>query len=162
MEQSDLRALSPVDGRYAGKADELRDYFSEFGLLRYRTLVEVRWLQWLADEPGIEDLAPLTSPMKDMLNRIVDKFSIDDAKHIKKIEVTTRHDVKAVEYYLREKIGSGTDIGRVGDFIHFACTSEDINNLAYGLMMRNARDEVLLPQMKKLLGRLRTMVRDYA
>ncbi len=162
MEQSDLRALSPVDGRYAGKADELRDYFSEYGLLRYRTLVEVRWLQWLADEPGIEDLAPLTSPMKDMLNRIVDQFSIDDAKHIKKIEATTRHDVKAVEYYLREKIGSGADIGRVGDFIHFACTSEDINNLAYGLMLRNARDDVLLPHMKKLLIRLRKIASEYA
>ena len=115
MEQSDLRALSPVDGRYAGKADALRDYFSEYALIRYRTLVEIRWLQWLADEPGINELAPLTSVLKNVLNRVADDFSIDDAKRIKKIEATTNHDVKAVEYYLREKIGSGTDIGPVGD-----------------------------------------------
>ena len=162
MEQFDLRALSPVDGRYAGKADALRDFFSEYGLIRYRTLVEVRWLQWLADEQGIVELAPLSSVMKDMLNRIADDFSIDDAKRIKKIEATTNHDVKAVEYYLRDKIGVGADIGPVGDFIHFGCTSEDINNLAYGLMLRNARDEVLLPQIKKLAGKLRKMANEYA
>ncbi len=162
MEQSDLSALSPVDGRYAGKVDALRDFFSEYGLIRYRTLVEIRWLQWLADEPDIGELGPLTSPMKDLLNRIVDKFSIDDAKRVKKFEASTRHDVKAVEYFIRDKIGSGADIGAVGDFIHFGCTSEDINNIAYGLMLRNARDEVLLPHMNKLLGRLKTMIRDYA
>ncbi len=162
MEQSDLRALSPVDGRYAGKVNALRDYFSEYGLIRYRTLIEVRWLQWLADEPGIAEFTPLTSPMKDLLNRIVDEFSIDDAKRVKKFEATTNHDVKAVEYFLREKIGGGADIGPVADFIHFGCTSEDINNLAYGLMLRNARDEVLLPQMKKLTARLRKMASEYA
>jgi adenylosuccinate lyase len=162
MEQSDLRALSPVDGRYAGKAEALRDIFSEYGLIRYRTLVEVRWLQWLADVPGVDELPALTPVMKDLLNRIVDQFSIDDAKRVKKLETTTNHDVKAVENYLREKIGGGTDIGKVGDFIHFACTSEDINNLAYGLMLRTARDDVLLPQIKNLLARLRTMVADYA
>ncbi len=162
MEQSDLRALSPVDGRYAGKADALRDYFSEYGLIRHRTLIEIRWLQWLADEPGINELAPLASPMKDLLNRIVDEFSIDDAKRVKKFEATTKHDVKAVEYFIRDKIGSGADVGAVGDFIHFGCTSEDINNLAYGLMLRNARDDVLLPQMKKLLRRLRAMASDYS
>lgn len=162
MEHSDLRALSPVDGRYAGKADALRDFFSEYGLIRFRTLVEVRWLQWLADVPAISELAPLKSVVKDMLNRIVDDFSIDDAKRIKTIEEKTKHDVKAVEYYLREKIGTGADIGPLGDFIHFGCTSEDINNLAYALMLRNARDEVLLPQIKKLNARLRKMAGDYA
>jgi len=162
MEQSDLRALSPVDGRYAGKADALRDFFSEYGLIRYRTLIEVRWLQWLADESGIDELSPLSSPMKDLLNGIADNFSIDDAERIKKIEARTNHDVKAVEYFIKEKIGSGPDIGRVGDFIHFGCTSEDINNLAYGLMLRNARDEVMLPQMNKLLGRIKTLAGQYA
>ena len=162
MEHSDLRALSPVDGRYAGKADALRDIFSEYGLIRYRTLIEIRWLQWLADEPGIAELPAFPSLMKDLLNRIVDKFSIDDAKRIKKFEATTNHDVKAVEYYLREKIGSGDDVGSVCDFIHFACTSEDINNLSYALMLRNARDEVLLPQIMKLLTRLRTMAKEHA
>ena len=162
MEQSDLRALSPVDGRYAGKADALRDFFSEFGLIRYRTLIEIRWLQWLADESGIDELSPLSSPMKDLLNGIADNFSIDDAERVKKIEARTNHDVKAVEYFIKEKIGSGPDIGRVGDFIHFGCTSEDINNLAYGLMLRNARDEVMLPQMNKLLGRIKTLAGQYA
>ena len=162
MEQSDLRALSPVDGRYAGKADALRDFFSEYGLIRYRTLIEVRWLQWLADESGIDELSPLSSPMKDLLNGIADNFSIDDAERIKKIEARTNHDVKAVEYLIKEKIGSGPDIGRVGEFIHFGCTSEDINNLAYGLMLRNARDEVMLPQMNKLLGRIKTLAGQYA
>jgi adenylosuccinate lyase len=162
MEHSDLRSLSPVDGRYAGKADALRAFFSEYGLIRYRTLVEIRWLQWLADEPGIEELPPLTSVMKDLLNHIADNFSIDDAKRIKKIEAKTNHDVKAVEYYLREKIGSGADAGPVGDFIHFGCTSEDINNLAYGLMLRNGRDDVMLPQMKKLTTRLGKMAGEYA
>jgi len=162
MEQSDLRALSPVDGRYAGKADALRDIFSESGLIRYRTLVEVRWLQWLADEPGIAEFPPLTSVMKDLLNRVVDKFSIDDAKRVKKFEATTNHDVKAVEYYLRDRIGSGADVGPVADFIHFACTSEDINNLAYALMLRNARDDVLLPKIKGLLARLGKMAQEHA
>ena len=162
MEQTSLRALSPVDGRYAGKVEALRDIFSEYGLIRYRVLVEIRWLQWLADEPDIGEVAPLSSVMKDMLNRIVDEFSTDDAKRVKKIEVTTNHDVKAVEYYIRDKIGRGADIGNIGDFIHFGCTSEDINNLAYGLMLRNARDEVLLPQMKNVLARLRTISTEYA
>ena len=162
MEHSDLRSLSPVDGRYAGKADALRDFFSEYGLIRYRTLVEIRWLQWLADEPGIAELPPLASVMKDLLNHIADNFSIDDAKRIKKIEAKTNHDVKAVEYYLREKIGIGADAGPVGDFIHFGCTSEDINNLAYGLMLRNGRDDVMLPQMKKLTTRLGKMAGEYA
>ncbi len=162
VEHTDLRALSPVDGRYAGKADALRDICSEHGLIRYRVLVEIRWLQWLADEAGIDEFAPLSPVMKDMLNRIADEFSTDDTERVKKIEATTNHDVKAVEYYIREKIGGGADIGNVGDFIHFGCTSEDINNLAYGLMLRTARDHVLLPQMKKLLARLRSMSSEYA
>ena len=162
MEHTSLRALSPVDGRYAGKVEALRDIFSEYGLIRYRVLVEIRWLQWLADEPDVGEVAALSPVVKDMLNRIVDKFSTDDAERVKKIEATTNHDVKAVEYYIRGKIGGGADIGNIGDFIHFGCTSEDINNLAYGLMLRNARDEVLLPQMKNVLARLRTISTEYA
>lgn len=162
MDKTNLRALSPVDGRYAGKVDALRDIFSEYGLIRFRVLVEIRWLQWLADSPCVGDLAPLSSVMKDMLNRIVDDFSADDAERVKKIEATTNHDVKAVEYFVREKIGSGADIGNVADFVHFGCTSEDINNLAYALMLRGARDEVLLPQMKELLARLRKIAADNA
>jgi adenylosuccinate lyase len=162
MEKTDLRALSPVDGRYASKVDALRDIFSEYGLIRFRTLVEVRWLQWLADEPGVPELPALEPVVKDLLNGIVDEFSLDDAERVKKIEARTNHDVKAVEYFLRERIGGGKEIGAVGDFIHFACTSEDINNLAYGLMLRNARDEVLLPQIRNLLGKLGSMASEYA
>ena len=109
MEQIRLKALSPTDGRYADKVASLRDLLSEFGLLRYRVLVEVRWLQWLADEPGVPELPPLSSVMKDVLNQIVDDFNADDAEQIKKIEATTNHDVKAVEYYIRERLGSGND-----------------------------------------------------
>ena len=162
MEQTRLRALSPADGRYADKVGDLRDILSEFGLIRHRVLVEIRWLQWLADEPGVAALPPLSSVMKDVLNRIVDDFNADDAERIKKIEATTNHDVKAVEYYLRERIGSGTDTRRIGDFIHFACTSEDINNLAYALMLRTARAEVLQPQMRELTTKLRSMCAQYA
>lgn len=162
MELTRLRALSPADGRYADKVGDLRDILSEFGLIRHRVLVEIRWLQWLADEPGVAALPPLSSVMKDVLNRIVDDFNADDAERIKKIEATTNHDVKAVEYYLRERIGSGTDTRRIGDFIHFACTSEDINNLAYALMLRTARAEVLQPQMRELTTKLRSMCAQYA
>jgi len=162
MERNKLRALSPVDGRYADKVGGLRDVLSEYGLIRYRVLVEVRWLQWLADEPAIAELPPLSSVMKDMLNRIVDDFTTDDAEHIKKIEATTNHDVKAVEYFIREKIGTGTESRGLGEFIHFACTSEDINNLAYALMLRAARDDVLQPKMRELSAKLRSMSLEYA
>ncbi|MFQ6005518.1 MAG: lyase family protein, partial [Woeseia sp.] len=119
MDQTKLTALSPVDGRYADKVDALRDIFSEYGLIRFRVLVEVRWLQWLADAPDIGELAPLSSVMKNLLNRIADDFSADDAECIKKIEAKTNHDVKAVEYFVREKIGGGTEIGKPADFVHF-------------------------------------------
>ena len=154
--------MSPADGRYADKVGALRNILSEYGLMRHRLLVEVRWLQWLADEPGVAELPPLSPVMKDVLNRIVDNFTADDAERIKKIEGTTNHDVKAVEYYIRERIGSGPDAHNIGDFIHFACTSEDINNLAYALMLRVARDDVLQPQMQELTATLRAMSTKYA
>ncbi len=162
MQHTRLRALSPTDGRYADKVGALRDILSEYGLLRYRVLVEVRWLQWLADEQGVAELAPLSSVMKDVLNHVVDDFNTDDAERIKKIEATTNHDVKAVEYFIRERLGGGTDAKSIGDFIHFACTSEDINNVAYALMLRTARDEVLQPQMRDLSAKLRAMSTEYA
>ena len=162
MEHTRLRALSPADGRYADKVGALRDILSEYGLIRYRVLVEVRWLQWLADETGVPELPPLSTVMKDVLNHIVDDFNADDAERIKKIEATTNHDVKAVEYFIRQRIGSGTDAKSISDFIHFACTSEDINNLAYALMLRTARDEVLQPQMRELTAKLRSMSAEYA
>ena len=157
-----LKALSPVDGRYASKVDALRGICSEYGLIRYRVLVEVRWLQWLSDEPSIKELAPFSMLMKGVLNRIVDEFSFDDAQWIKKAESRTNHDVKAVEYFLRDRMGSGSDVKNAGDFVHFGCTSEDVNNLAYALMLRGARDDVLVPAMKELAAKLRALANAHA
>ncbi len=162
MKVSTLRALSPADGRYADKVNTLRDIFSEYGLIRFRVLVEVRWLQWLADESAIEELGPLSSVMKDVLNNIVDGFSLDDAERVKAIEATTNHDVKAVEYFIREKLGDGPETQPLKDFLHFGCTSEDINNLSYALMLRSARSAALLPVMRDLRNKLKNMARDYA
>lgn len=157
-----IKALSPVDGRYCEKVNELRNIFSEYGLIRYRILVEVRWLQRLSDEPEIAELAPLTSVMKDVLNHIVDNFSIDDAERVKKIEATTNHDVKAVEYFIREKLGDGPETQALKDFLHFGCTSEDINNLSYALMLRSARVDVLIPQMRELRSKLSALAKENA
>ena len=162
MKVSTLRALSPADGRYADKVDSLRDLFSEYGLIRYRVLVEVRWLQWLSDHPGIAELRPLSSVMKGVLNNLIDNFSLDDAERIKAIEATTNHDVKAVEYFIREKVRNGPETRVVRDFLHFACTSEDINNLSYALILRSARSEALVPVMRDLRIQLRSLAHEHA
>jgi adenylosuccinate lyase len=162
MQISTLKALSPVDGRYSEKVNDLRNIFSEYGLIRYRVLVEIRWLQCLADEPDIPELAPPSSVMKDLLNHIIDDFSIDDAERVKKIEATINHDVKAVEYFIREKLGDGPETQALKDFLHFGCTSEDINNLSYALMLRAARSDVLIPQMRDLRSKLNTLARENA
>jgi len=162
MVRNKLRALSPADGRYADKVNGLRDFLSEYGLIRYRVLVEVRWLQWMADEPSIPELPPLSSVMKDVLNDLADNFDVDDAERVKTIESKTNHDVKAVEYFIREKIGTDGDARSLSEFIHFGCTSEDINNLAYALMLRAARDDVLQPGMRDLSAKLRSMAAEYA
>jgi len=163
LDSSTLLALSPLDGRYARKAAPLREYLSEYALIRYRTLIEVRWLQHLADEPVIAELPPLEAPQKDVLNEIVDGFSVDDASRIKALEAKTNHDVKAVEYFLRQKLeGVDNGSGRLASFIHFACTSEDINNLAYALMLRDARQRVLLPALRDIGGALRELAHRFA
>ena len=162
MKVSTLKALSPADGRYADKVAGLRDIFSEYGLIRFRVLVEVRWLQALADEKDIPEIGPLSPVLKDLLNSIVDDFSLDDAERVKTIEATTNHDVKAVEYFIREKLGDGPDTSVLRDFLHFGCTSEDINNLAYALMLRTARSEVLMPQMRVVKARLQAMAKQNA
>ena len=162
MKVSTLRAISPADGRYADKVNSLRDIYSEYGLIRYRVLVEVRWLQWLADNPDIVELGPISSVMKDVLNDIVDEFSLDDAERVKAIEATTNHDVKAVEYFIREKLGDGPETQPLKDFLHFGCTSEDINNLSYALMLRAARSEALIPVMRNLRNKIKNMAREYA
>ena len=162
MKVSTLRALSPTDGRYAGKVEPLRDIFSEYGLIRFRVLVEIRWLQCLADHDAIEELPPLSSVMKDMLNDVIDNFGMDHAERVKAIEATTNHDVKAVEYFIRERIGSGPETDRLKDFLHFACTSEDINNLAYALMLRAARKDVLSPAMRDIRLKLKKLATELA
>ncbi|QJD30224.1 adenylosuccinate lyase [Methylococcus geothermalis] len=157
-----IKALSPVDGRYADKADALRNTFSEYGLIRFRVLVELRWLEALAAEPAIAEVPALSGEARDLLNRIVNEFGEPDAERVKTIERTTNHDVKAVEYFLKEQIKGCAELERVAEFIHFACTSEDINNLAYGLMVKEARDAVLLPEMDKLIASVRDRAHAYA
>ncbi len=159
---SPLTALSPLDGRYAGKVEALRPIFSEFGLMHRRVLVEVRWLLALADEPAVTEVAALGAQARGFLMTLADAFSLQDAERIKAIERTTNHDVKAVEYFLKERIGEHADLAKAKEFVHFACTSEDINNLAYALMLRDARDGVLLPALDKLLATLRQMAHALA
>jgi adenylosuccinate lyase len=159
---SPLTALSPLDGRYAGKVEPLRPIFSEFGLMHRRVLVEVRWLLALADESAISEVGALDAQARHFLMTLADGFSLQDAERIKAIERTTNHDVKAVEYFLKERIGAHADLATTKEFVHFACTSEDINNLAYALMLRDARDGVLLPALDKLLATLKQMAHALA
>ena len=157
-----LTALSPLDGRYAAKTAALRGFFSEFGLIRYRILVELRWLQMLAAHPQIPEASPLSSAAVALLERIIAEFSEDDAMRVKEIEATTNHDVKAMEYFLKEKTAGNAEIGKIGEFIHFACTSEDINNLSYGMMLRAAREQILLPTMDKLIAAVEAQAERHA
>ena len=157
-----LIALSPVDGRYADKAEELRPIFSEYGLIRHRVLVEVRWLQALARHPGIPEVPELSSHASKVLDDIVEHFSAEDAQRVKNIEKTTNHDVKAVEYFLKEKVQNNTELAAISEFFHFACTSEDINNLSYALMLREGRGQVLLPRIDSMLKALREMSHELA
>ncbi|MBF0186945.1 MAG: adenylosuccinate lyase [Magnetococcales bacterium] len=160
MELTALTAVSPLDGRYGSKTVDLRPIFSEYGLIRFRTLVEIHWLQALAKEPGIPEVPALTTENERLLNTIAHGFSISDAERVKEIERTTNHDVKAVEYMLKEKI-TDTPLESIGEFIHFACTSEDINNLAHGLMLKEARDTVLLPAMNSVIEAIAALAREH-
>ena len=157
-----LTDISPIDGRYSDKVEPLRAILSEFGLIRYRVMVEVRWLQALAQEPAIAEVPSFSADALLRLDAIVTGFSVADAERVKEIERTTNHDVKAVEYFLKEKIMGVPELEAVSEFIHFACTSEDINNLSYGLMVREARDGVLLPQMHKVIDAIAEKASDYA
>lgn len=162
MELATLTAISPIDGRYGDKTADLRPIFSEYGLIRHRVLVEVRWLQALARHPGIPEVPPLSTHAEHVLDGIVTQFSLEDAQRVKNIERTTNHDVKAVEYFLKEKIAGNAELEKVSEFIHFACTSEDINNLAYALMLREARAQALLPMMDEVIAAVRTLAHRYA
>jgi len=162
MKLSALTALSPVDGRYAGKTSVYRQFFSEYGLIKYRVLVEVRWLQALANHPKITEVSPFSTNANQSLESILGNFSEDDAQRVKDIERTTNHDVKAVEYYLKEKIADNNELNAVSEFIHFACTSEDINNLSYALMLKGGREEALLPEIDQLIASIQDLAGEYA
>jgi len=162
MELNELTAISPVDGRYGQKTSALRPLFSEYGLIRHRVLVEVRWLQALAQNSAISEVPAFDDAANTLLNNIVEQFSIEDAARVKTIESTTNHDVKAVEYFLKEKIKGNKSLQAVSEFIHFACTSEDINNLSYALMLQTGRDTVILPAMDEIIQTLKTMAHELA
>ncbi|MBS0581729.1 MAG: adenylosuccinate lyase [Proteobacteria bacterium] len=157
MTHSTLTALSPLDGRYAAKVENLRPIFSEYGLMQRRVLVEVRWLQALADEKAIVEVAPFSAAARAKLQAVADAFATIDGERVKDIERTTNHDVKAIEYFIKEKIGADAELAKAKEFVHFACTSEDINNLAYALMLRDARDGVLLPALDGVIAKLREL-----
>ena len=154
MELNAITAVSPVDGRYGDKTAELRPIFSEYGLIRHRVMVEVRWLQALAAEPGIAEVPAFSDEANERLEQLVGGFDESAARRVKNIEATTNHDVKAVEYFIKERIADLPELAAVSEFVHFACTSEDINNLAYALMLREARTQALLPAMDELVDRV--------
>lgn len=161
MDLSSLTAVTPIDGRYGSKTDALRPIFSEFGLIRCRVEVEIRWLQQLAAMPGVVEVPALSDEANTILNAIVDDFSEEDALAVKKIESTTNHDVKAVEYFIKDKFGNNEELQAINEFVHFACTSEDINNLSHGLMLKAGR-EVALPVLKEITNAIANMAEAYA
>jgi adenylosuccinate lyase len=159
---SSLTAISPIDGRYGSKTQRLRTVFSEFGLIRYRVLVEVRWLQHLAANPSVTEVKEFSAEANGLLNKLAENFTEEQALRIKEIERTTNHDVKAVEYLIKETIADNPELQAVSEFVHFACTSEDINNLAHGLMLKEGRDQVVLPALQSIADQLATMAREFA
>ncbi|MGL6249657.1 MAG: lyase family protein, partial [Billgrantia desiderata] len=156
-----LTALSPVDGRYGNKAESLREHFSEFGLIRARVIVEIRWLQRLAEQGGIVEVPPLSAEATAFLEAMIRDFSLTDAERIKEIERTTNHDVKAVEYFIKEKIVAQPELHAITEFVHFACTSEDINNLSYGVMLADGL-KTLLPVMHRVADEIAKLAHEHA
>ncbi len=162
MQLSPLTALSPLDGRYAAKFDALRGLFSEYGLMRQRIRVEVAWLITLSETPEISEIKPLSDDAQTQLRRLTEGFDPAAAARVKAIEATTNHDVKAIEYYLKENVRGYAELDQVSEFLHFACTSEDINNLAYALLLAETREKHLLPMMDKVSERMRGLAHRYA
>ncbi len=162
MALSPLTALSPLDGRYHSKLAGLRDTFSEFALIRYRVKIEIEWLKVLAASPAVKEVPPFSASTLAQLDALAAKFSETDGEAVKAIEAKTNHDVKAVEYFLREKLAGNREVAKVAEFIHFACTSEDINNLAHALMLKHARDKVLLPALDRVTEKLAGLARELA
>ncbi|MBT8114247.1 MAG: adenylosuccinate lyase [Arenicella sp.] len=162
LELSATTALTPLDGRYGSKLAALRPIFSEFGLIKYRSLVEVRWLQALADEEKISQVPAFSETSNKQLQSIIDNFSPADADQVKAIEATTNHDVKAVEYFLKQKSATIGEVAAVAEFFHFACTSEDINNLSYALMIKDAREQVVVPLFRELVDAIKALATEHA
>ena len=162
MELTALTAISPVDGRYGSKVSVFREIFSEYGLIRNRVTVEIRWLQKLAAHPGVAEVPVFSAEANKVLDSLVNEFSLQDAERIKDIERTTNHDVKAVEYFIKEKIAGVPELHAVTEFVHFACTSEDINNLSHALMLREGLDHGLLPAMDRVVDKLAQLAHDHA
>ena len=161
MDLSSISALSPVDGRYGSKTAALRPYFSEFGLIYNRVLVEVRWLQRLADHPQISEVAPLSDEANALLERLINEFDEAAAQRVKEIESTTNHDVKAVEYYIKEQLKDNVELHAINEYVHFACTSEDINNLSHGLMLQQGLAQVIVPEMTQVLAQIKLLAHTH-
>ncbi|MFQ3185973.1 MAG: adenylosuccinate lyase [Marinomonas primoryensis] len=162
MELTSLNAISPIDGRYGSKTDVLRRSVSEYGLLRMRVIVEVRWLQALAKHPQIIEVPALSNKASAFLDQLANNFSEADAQAIKDIEKTTNHDVKAVEYFIKNKMADNVELAAVSEFVHFACTSEDINNLSHGLMLREALEEGIVPELKNIITAIQDLAIEHA
>ena len=161
MELSALTAISPVDGRYGSKTASLRGIFSEYGLTKYRVQVEINWLKLLSSCPEIEEVPPFSETALALLDSIKDNFNEADALRIKAIEATTNHDVKAVEYFIKEQIADNAELVAIDEFVHFACTSEDINNLSHGLMLTDAREQVLVPYCQQIVDAIKGLAREH-
>ena len=157
-----ISALSPLDGRYAATTDPLRPIFSEYGLMKARVRVELEWLKALAAEPKISEVAPFSAATLAEIDSVINDFSLSNAAEVKAIEATTNHDVKAIEYWLKQRFAHNAEVHAVNEFIHFSCTSEDINNLSHALMLRQARDEVLLPKLQEIVAKLQNMAHELA
>jgi len=156
-----ITALTSLDGRYASKVGELRPIFSEYGLIRYRSLVEVEWLKALANESNIAEVPSFSAETVSQLDEIITDFSVASAERVKEIESTTNHDVKAVEYFLKEQSKGIDEVAAISEFFHFACTSEDINNLSYALMLKDARDQVVVPQFQTVIDAIQALAAEY-
>ncbi|MDC7714590.1 adenylosuccinate lyase [Vogesella sp. LYT5W] len=162
MNLTTLTALSPLDGRYSGQAEPLRAIFSEFGLMKARIKVELEWLKMLAAEPGIEEVKPFSAATIREIDDVIDNFSIQHGEEVKAIEARTNHDVKAIEYWLKERLSGNPEVMAASEFIHFACTSEDINNLSHALMLKTARNTVMLPAVDEVIAKLSQLAHDQA
>ncbi|WP_067584692.1 adenylosuccinate lyase [Endozoicomonas ascidiicola] len=162
MELNALTAVSPIDGRYGDKTQSLRTIFSEYGLIRFRVAVEVRWLQSLAEHDDIQEVPALSAEANQLLDALVTDFSMTEASRIKEIERTTNHDVKAVEYLIKERFQGNAELSAISEFVHFACTSEDINNLSHGLMLKTGMEDVVLPEMRKIITAIESLAKTHA